>query len=212
MRTSGIVWAVLLAAATSVQAAPIVGLGDPLTDPTLVAGTQQGFDAVAPGQYNSLPLGNVTYIGVDAPLTIGPDFNGSFNTTGGQSMFNDFDLIPAEFRFNFAAPINAFAFNWGAADNTWTLRAFNSLDVLLEAFTVPAVFSSNAGEYYGIATAGISYATLTDDKNNIAEGDYVFIDRFTTSDATVVAPEPGSLTLLGLGFASAVLTRRRRQQ
>src|SRR5688572_10843074 len=98
----GLGLATLLVAATTASAAPIIGVGDPLTNPALTGGAQQGFDAVAAGDYGSLTLGNVTYIGVGAPFTIDGSFNGSFNTTGGQSMLNGFDELPAAFRFDFA--------------------------------------------------------------------------------------------------------------
>jgi len=208
---TAIALAVLLTAATTAHAVPIAGLGDPLTNAFLAGGSQEGFDSVASGMYSSLTLGNVTYIGVDADFTIGPDFNGNYNTTGGKSVFNDFDLVPAQFRFNFAAPIDAFGFNWGAADNSWTLRAYDAANNLLETYIIPGTFASNAGEYYGIATAGMSYATLTDNKNNISSGDYVFIDRFTTNLIDIDAvPEPGTLSLLGVGLAAWVRARRRR--
>lgn len=191
--------------ASGAQAAPIIGFGDPLTAPALAGGTQEGFDAVATGQYNSLTLGNVTYIGVDAPFDIDSDFNGFYNTTGGQSLLNDFDLVPIQYRFNFSSPVNAFAFNWGAADTTWTLQAFDAGNNLLETLVINPTFSSNAGEFFGLAVNGISYATLVGN----AGGDYVFIDRFTTSQQQVAAPEPASLALLGLGLAGAIRARRR---
>ena len=103
-------------------------------------------------------MGNVTYSGIGAALTIGPDFNGLFNTTGGKSVFNDFDFAPGEFRFDFGTAVNAFAFNWGAADiGVWTLRAFDAGDVLLDTLLLTNTVGSNAGEYFGLAAAGIKY-------------------------------------------------------
>ena len=199
----------IAAVATGATAAPIIGLGDPLTHPALTGGTQEGFDAVATGQYASLTLGNVTYIGVDAPFDIDTDFNGSFNTTGGKSMLNDFDLVPSSYRFNFGTPVSAFAFNWGAADFNWTLRAFDAGNNLLESLAVTPTFGSNAGEYFGIATPGIAYATLT--LNPGESLDYVFIDRFTISDAAAV-PEPLTLALFGAGLAGIAAHRRRARR
>ena len=97
VRIFGISVVALLITTGTARAVPIIGFGDPLSDPALAGGSQEGFDAVATQIVASITLGNVTYTGIGSPLSIGPDFNGSFNTTGGKSLFNDFDLIPDAF-------------------------------------------------------------------------------------------------------------------
>jgi hypothetical protein len=201
----------ILFAVSPASAATIIGFGDPLSDAALAGGIQQGFDSVANGDYESITLGNVTYIGVDAPLTIGPDFNGDFNTTGGKSLFTGFDLIPHEFRFDFATPVDAFAFNWGAADNVFILNAYNADDELLETLAIPATNMSNAGEYFGLAAEGISYAILSDTFNVFPDGDFVFIDRFTILGSLTPVPEPATLLLFGAGVAAMAVRRRSRR-
>lgn len=183
MRTLGLLLGLcILVWATSAVASAdtLSGLGNPNTNPSLAGGTVINFDSGPTGLFNAITFGNTTFTGIGAPVNIGPDFNGSFNTRGVNSMFNGFDFVPASFRFDFANPVSAFGFNWGAADNTWVMNAYNSAGVLLETFAVPGTFSSNAGEYFGIAADGIKYATITDQKNKFAEGDYVFIDNFTS--------------------------------
>ena len=175
----------------------------PSPTPPWSSSTEEGFDAVATGLYPSITLGNVTYSGIGAALSIGPDFNGSFNTTGGKSLFTDFDLDPDAMRFDFGTAVNAFAFNWGASDNTWTLQAFDAGGGLLDTLLIAATGGSNAGEYFGIAAAGIKWAILTDTKDRITDGDYVFVDRFTTNGAAV--PEPSLCfcsDLVSLGWQS----------
>lgn len=201
--------------ASTANAVPISGIGDPLSDGALAGGTQEGFDSTPAGQYNAITIGNVTYSGIGAPLDIGPDFNGSFNTTGGQSLFTGFDLDPDQIRFDFSSVVTAFGFNWGAADNTWLLEAFDAGGNLIESTTLLATFGSNAGEFFGLSTGtAIAYALLTDQKDNPSsvDGDYVFIDRFTTNGDTKVVPLPGAALLLlsGLGGLGALGFRRKK--
>lgn len=204
----------VLAATTPADAVLLSGVGDPILDPALSGGTTIAFDATTPGNYSSLTIGNVTFIGVDAPFTIGADFNGSFNTSGGQSLFNGSDLVPAQLRVNFATPVDAFAFNWGAADNQWLLSAFDAANNLLEATLIPAVFSSNAGDFFGVAAAEIAFFTLVDQKNSAVNGDFVFIDGFTYrvgEDGPIPVSEPGTLGVLAMGLALFAIAARRRK-
>jgi hypothetical protein len=196
----------------SASASSISGLGDPITNSLLTGGTVQDFDASPQGNFSSITLNNVTYIGVDAPLTIGSDFIGQYNNQGVNSIYNGFDYIPSQFQFDFATSVDAFAFNWGASDNTWLLSAFGSGGELIETLIVPQVFASNAGEYFGIAASGITSATLVDLKDRIPEGDYVFIDNFTTKSVSTV-PEPTfTLSLLALGTLGAGSTLKRKMK
>ena len=102
------------------------------------------FDGGPTGLFASVAFGGVTFTGTGAPVTVGSDFNGIYNTSGVNSMYNDFDYLPDAFRFDFASPVGAFGFNWGAADNLWTLSAFDWGGLLIESTTIPAVFGSNA--------------------------------------------------------------------
>jgi hypothetical protein len=192
---------------TESLATPISGNGAPSSNSVFAGGSEViGFDTTASGNYTALTIGNLTIsTNTQDAFTVGTDYNGDYNTSGGKSVYNDFDLKPTSFRFDFLAPVSAFAFNWGAADNTWTLSAYNSANVLLESISVFGTFASNAGEYFGIAQAAISYAIITDTFNNITDGDYVFIDNFTTTASSnnggnTDVPEPATLALLGLGL------------
>jgi hypothetical protein len=196
-RTKTIILASLavLLSPIAAQATLISGTGDTGSNATLAAGTLIDFEATAAGQYASITINGVTISvpGVDL-LDIDGDFAGSFNTRGTQSLSNDFDGLPVQFRFDFVGLVNAFGFNWGASDVVWQMDVYGT-GGLIESHDIGAVSNSNAGDYFGASAAGISYAILT---SAAGSTDYVFIDDFRYVGAVSV-PEPGTLALLGLG-------------
>ena len=54
---------------------------------------------------------------------------------------------------DFATPVEAFAFTWGAADNQWPPMAFDQANDLIEANLISAIFSGDSGDYIGVAAA-----------------------------------------------------------
>ena len=196
----------LLAVAS--HAAPISGFGAPVSDGALTGGTVVDFDSTTSGTYALLTYGDLK-ITANGPMHVGPDFNGLYNTTGGKSLFDPYSDNGGftAWRFDFASGTNAFGFNWGAADAIWTLRAYDSSSVLLDSLALTATGPSNAGHYFGLAAAGISYATLTTGGG----GDWVFIDRFTYNARDTGVPDSGAtLAMLGLAFVSLACFRIRK--
>lgn len=205
----GLVTALALLAGSQASAAVISGTG--LPSDVITGGAVIDFDSTAAGLYNSLTFGNVTISGVGAPFTVGGDYNGEYNTSGGQALYNDFDYTPMEFRFDFASTVSAFAFNWGAADTNWLLSAFDGAGNLLDSVNPTATWFSNAGDYFGLSASGIAYATLT----GLGGGDYVFIDNFTSTSAgggvsPVPVPAAAPLLLAALGALGLASKRRRK--
>jgi hypothetical protein len=212
-----LVFAAAFAASVSLasiaNASSITGFGDPLSNGALTGGIQQGFDGAASGLYNSITIAGVTYSGIGAPLNIGSDYNGDYNTSGGQSIFNGFDYTPSVFRFDFLSPVTAFAFNFGASNTSWLLQAFSAGGTLLDSLSIGQVVGSNAGDYFGLSTGStIAYALLTE--NPSIGGDYVFIDRFTTNavDGPSAVPVPAALPLLAAGLGALGLAGRRKRR
>jgi hypothetical protein len=201
MKASLYVAGFIVAISIPASAATISGTGSPGS--AVTSGTTETFDTTAAGLYTSQTFGNVTISSVGSAYTVGSDYNGQYNTSGGQSIYNDFDFLPDNFKFEFATAVGAFAFNWGAADVAWTLSAYDAANNLLESFVLAPTFGSNAGEFYGISAAGISYATLQ------GSGDYVFIDNFTSTTVAPV-PLPAGLPLLLGALGALALVRRRR--
>lgn len=199
----------LLAASATANAALLSGQvasGDLTT--VIPGGTVVDFDAATPGDYASISIGAATFSSVGAPLTIGPDFNGAFNTRGVNSLLTGFDLDPDSFQITLSTPVSAFAFLWGASDNTWLMEVFDSSDTLIESHGLGAVFASNAGDYYGVSAAGIAKIRLTDTGDRLGVGDYVFLDNFTFAAGEAV-PEPATALLLMLGLGGIGAFRKR---
>ena len=175
---------------------PVSGTGEPVSVPALAGGTIVDFDSLPTGLFASVGASGVTFTGVGAPLDIGSDFIGAFNTRGTQSLYNNFDLAPHTIEIAFDNPVSAFAFNWGASDNIWDMTAFDSADNILETSAIDPVFSSNAGDFFGIATAGIARILLVDRLDTIPNGDYVFVDNFTFAGNVSPVPLPGAVWLM----------------
>lgn len=202
--------AALLLAGTA-EAATLSGTGTPDSNAALAGGTVIDFESTASGDYGSLTIGNVTFKGIDDTLRVTSDYAGSYNTRGRLYLENGpYDSSMAySMRFDFAAAVSAFGFNWGAADNIWLLSAYDATDSLLGSYSLTATGPSNAGEYFGLAFGGIAYATLVNQSGDA--GDYVMIDNFTyNGGGDVEVPEPTSLALFGLGLAGLVASRRKR--
>jgi hypothetical protein len=166
-----------------------------------------GFEDQPIATFSSVTIGDVKFSGVGGSLRTTSTFVGGFNTKGTRLLDNNAGGTSG-FRFDFTNPLSAFAFNFGASDNDWTLSAYSSSGALLESLTLARILGSNSGNYYGLADAGISYALLT----SAIPNDYVLLDNFTIAEQPAAAnvPEPASLALLGAGLAGVLATRRRK--
>lgn len=186
-------------------ATPITGQGNPTDHAALAGGTVIDFESTGVFNGPSLTLSGVTFTG-DTNIEVDSDFSYGYNNRGLYHLTNH-GSGPDSFRFDFAAPVDAFGFLWGAADIEWTLSAFNGA-TLLETLVLNPTRSSNFGDYFGIAASGITHATLTSQSS-----DYVFIDNFTLSAGIprAAVPEPGSIALVALGLVGLGLATRRKQ-
>jgi|GEM_PF-1962548 len=134
-------------------------------------------------------------------------YAGQYNMTGqyldnGTYDDNGFSSL----RLNFVSPTNAFGFHWGASDYQWTLTAYDTGDNPLASYNMPITTSSNAGEFYGIATANISYALLT---NISGHYDWVMIDDLHIAQPCPI-PIPGAVLLLGTGLLGLLGLKRKK--
>ena len=190
--------------ATQALAAPINGTSG-MAAPTVAAQTATAtYDTTARGTYASVVSGDLTVSGIGGDIRVANDYPDQYNGRGAAYLDNDAGSTSG-FRFDFTNLVSAFAFNWGASDVSWTLSAFDATGHLLESVVTPITNGSNAGDFIGLAHAGMKYATLVSNGGS----DWVFVDNVSFAAAAV--PEPASIALLGLGFAGVVALRRRRK-
>ena len=197
--------------ASSASAAFFTGTGDAQNAPQVAGGTMVGFESIPLGSYVTVTDGGVSLTGVGGDIRVDNSYAGSYNGRGTRYVDNNAGTTPT-IEFNFAAPVSAFAFNWGAADNDWTLTLFNGATAVANTVVAPT-FSSNAGDYVGWTGAAIDRAVLT----NMSSYDYVFVDNVTYvgGGGGGAVPEPATWAMMMVGFlglGAALRAHRRADQ
>jgi hypothetical protein len=184
------------------------------SDTTLSGSAIIDFNNQIIGSYSSLNISGVTFSG-SGSIAIDNMFGGQYNSTGLYLQNNSGNTLTLNFLFS--DPISAFGFNFGASDNNynigdspWTLTAYGTGNTLLESYTLPDTWSSNSGDFFGIARNGIVRAELS-----TQNFDYILLDNFkyvSSDDGAAPVPEPGTIALLGLGMAGLAFYGKRRQK
>jgi hypothetical protein len=195
-----------------------ISITDPL-DPALAGGSVIDFGSQPVGTYNSLAIDTVIFTADDKTFQIGTTYSGNYNTSG-QYLGNTSTGFSA-ITFSFSTSVDAFGFNWGGSDTTWILTAYDSSDNPLESYNIPAVLSSNSGDFFGLAVNDIAYATLVQNGSwsqlsflgiaglGLNLSDEIFIDNFSYGNDAIPTPEPATMLLLGSGLVALAGFRRK---
>ena len=189
-------------------------------DPSLAGSTLLDFESGPAGTWTTQSFGGLTLTAVNsvyapnATFLVSSDYAGNYNTRGRYNATNNGSTFQ-NLRLDFAAPVSAFGFLFGASDSSWTLTAYNGGDAL-ESYIIAPVLGSNAGDFFGLAgLSGATYATLIQNQDyyyGYGGVDHVFLDniRYSAAGAATI-PEPGTIMLLAAGLVGAAVYGKHRK-
>lgn len=208
----GLAGVLTLSVSTNANAALFSGFGLPSSDSALAGATVIDFSAVALGTYTSLSVGGVTFGGGNGNFVITDSLGGSYNTMGRNFQNLQNQGSASVLNFTFSSAVTAFGFNFGASNEDWKLETFDSGNNLLTSDLLYQTWFSNSGDYFGVATANIASARLTQ-LTHVADAgvDWILMDNFSFAGQSNNVPEPESLLLAGLGLAALALSRRQKK-
>jgi len=194
-----------------VNAGSMSGTGYSFDAPQLAGATVQSFDSVAVGVYMTGVFANVTISSsTNMPYRISTDYAGNYNNPAIALENGTYDSgFTTNVLFQFANPVCAFAFNWGASDNAASLTVYSDAagTNAIESMALPIASSSNNGEWYGLYDPSINSARIffTVLPNN--DGDWCFVDNLHYVGSVIPTPAAG---WAGVALLSVMGLRRRR--
>jgi len=202
-----------LASVSPANASLISGFGLPSSNAALSGATVVDFSSVSAGTYTSLSVGGVTFAGDNGNFVVTDSLGGSYNSLGRNLQNLQVPGSASILSFSFSSAVSAFGFNFGASNEDWLLEAFDASNNLLESYTLAQTWFSNAGDYFGIASSGISSARATQLTHvNDSGTDWILLDNLSYSaNSTNQVPEPESLALASIALLALGVSRRRNE-
>lgn len=182
------------------------------SDPALAGAVTQTFDAIPVGYFTSQSFliggSGFTIAMVAGDVHVDDVFCGDFGTSG-----RCFDTVNSggaandDFNVTFTGSgARAFGFSLNALDAQWTVQTFAAGNVLLSTYVInsqsPALTGNDRRGYFG-ATESQAIQSI---QVRSTASDRALIDNF----AYVMAPEPGTALLVGIGLALLGGSRPRR--
>jgi PEP-CTERM motif len=180
-------------------------------DPALIGSTIIDFDGLPLQDFSTMTISGVTFTAAAGhQLRIGDYFEGGVYGGSGHELSTQNSTVG--FSMDFANPVSAFGFNWGGANENWTVNLFDGGHTLIETLTFLGGDPGKGAtyiEFYGAKANGIKSVSLIPDNP-----DWVKIDDFhvVSAASTTPVPEPATLGLLGIGLIGIHRARRRRSE
>jgi len=117
-----------------------------------------------------------------------------------------FSISNPTIEFTFNSPIDTFSF-WYTTYYDFTISAYDSSNNLLNSDVLTNNYGTNSLYSWSTGSSTIKAITMA------GTGNYFTIDDFSapivTGQPTGATPEPGTILLMGIGVAGAVIARRR---
>lgn len=193
------------AASMCAQAAPTLITSS--ADPSLSGSSLIDFESAAQGTFPSTTISGVTFSAAPGSLYIESIYSGQYAATG-QYLANR--ETPEPVTISFGTAVSAFGFNWGAADQPWTLELFDGSNNLLGTLNIAAQTDPYAS-FIGAASSSADIASVKLTALSSYGYDYFLLDNFQFVSGGSQVPEPGTLLLLGLAAAGFGAASRRKK-